>query len=33
MTIETLIYGVIIMGLTAMAGVYFFDKSRSRNQN
>lgn len=31
MTMEILIYAVIILGLTSMAGVYFFDKSKSKN--
>lgn len=28
---ETLIYVVITLGLTAMSGVYFFDKSKNQN--
>ena len=31
MTLEILIYAVVILGLTAAVGVYFFDKSKSNN--
>ncbi len=31
MTMQILIYAVIIIGLTAMTGVYFFDKSKNKS--